>query len=177
MRILSPLGIAVLAGAIALTGCAEQPRYETSQYPSQPYPSQPYPSQGYPAQGQYPQQGQYGSQQYPAQGAYLGTVERIEVINRSDNRIAGTIIGGIVGGLIGSQVGGGVGTSVATVAGVAGGAYVGNQVAQRQRAPHESFRVTVRMDNGGMQVVTSDNISDLRTGDRVRVEGNSVSRY
>jgi outer membrane lipoprotein SlyB len=180
MKTLSPLGISVLAGALALAGCAEQPSYQNTQYPSQPYPSQGYPAQGqygqYP-QGQYPQ-GQYGSQQYPAQGAYLGTVDRIEVINRGDNNaIAGTIIGGIVGGLIGSQVGGGVGNSVATVAGVAGGAYVGNQVAQRQRAPHESFRVSVRMDNGGMQDVTSDNISDLRTGDRVRVEGNSVSRY
>ena len=55
--------------------------------------------------------------------------------------------------------------------------HVGNQVEQRRRAPHESFRVTVRMDNGGYQTITEDNITDLKTGDRVRVDGNKISRY
>jgi outer membrane lipoprotein SlyB len=171
MNIISPLGIAFAVGAVALSGCAEQPGYQTSQYPSQQYPSQQYPSQPYPSQ-------QYPWQQYPSQSAYLGTVDRIEVINRGDNNaIAGTVIGGIVGGLIGSQIGGGVGNTVATVAGVAGGAYVGNQVGNRQRGPQESFRVTVRMDNGTIQTINEDNIADLRTGDRVRVDGNNISRY
>jgi outer membrane lipoprotein SlyB len=156
MKTISPLGIAFVTGAVALAGCAEQPGYQSAQYPSQQYPYQ----------------------QYPAQSAYYGTVDRIEVTNRAgDNAIAGTVIGGIVGGLIGSQVGGGVGNTVATVAGVAGGAYVGNQVASRQRGPQESFRVTVRMDNGAFQTISEANISDLRTGDRVRVDGNNISRY
>ena len=43
--------------------------------------------------------------------------------------------------------------------------------------PHESFRVTVRMDNGTYQTITENNITDLRTGDRVRVDGNNISRY
>jgi len=54
---------------------------------------------------------------------------------------------------------------------------VGNQVANRQRGPQESFRVTVRMDNGSFQTINEANISDLRTGDRVRVDGNNISRY
>jgi hypothetical protein len=37
--------------------------------------------------------------------------------------------------------------------------------------------VTVRMDNGSYQTVTQENIMDLRTGDRVRVDGNNISRY
>ena len=33
------------------------------------------------------------------------------------------------------------------------------------------------MDNGSYQAINEDNISDLRTGDRVRVDGNNVTRY
>jgi outer membrane lipoprotein SlyB len=87
------------------------------------------------------------------------------------------VIGGIVGGLIGHQIGSGTGNTVATVAGAAGGAYAGNQIQQRRRTDNETFRVTVRMDNGSYQTVTQENITDLRTGDRVRVDGNNISRY
>jgi outer membrane lipoprotein SlyB len=176
MKKMSPLGIALVTGTIGLASCADQPNYQSQ------YPSQQYPNQGYPAQGQYPSP-QYPSQGYPVQGyasqsVYVGTVDRIELINRGDpSNMAGTVIGGVVGGLIGHQIGHGTGRTVATVAGVAGGAYVGNQIEQRQRAPHESFRVTVRMDNGTYQTITEDNITDLRTGDRVRIDGNNISRY
>ena len=156
----STLGIALVIGSVVLAGCATQPNYQSQ------YPSQQYPSQGYATQGNR------------SQGSYVGTVDRIEVINRGDsNNVAGTLIGGIVGGLIGHQIGGGTGQTVATIAGAAGGAYAGNQIQQRQRAPNESFRVTVRMNNGTYQTVTTDNITDLRTGDRVRVDGNNISRY
>ena len=117
-------------------------------------------------------------QGYQSQNAYVGTVDRIEVVGKKDpNNIAGTVIGGIIGGLIGHQIGGGTGNTVATIAGAAGGAYAGNQVQSRKRADHETFRVTVRMDNGQYQTVTQENIMDLRTGDRVRVDGNNISRY
>jgi outer membrane lipoprotein SlyB len=154
MKKLSALQIACMAAAVALAGCADQPTYQSqSQYPSQSYPSQ-------------------------SQSAYVGTVDRIEVIGKKDpNNIAGTVIGGIVGGLIGHQIGGGTGNTVATIAGAAGGAYAGNQIQQRKRLDHETFRVTVRMDNDSYQTVTQDNITDLRTGDRVRVDGNNISRY
>ena len=156
MKKFSVLEIACMAAAVALAGCADQPAYQSQsadQYPAQSYPSQ-------------------------SQNAYTGTVDRIEVVGRSDpNNIAGTVIGGIVGGLIGHQIGGGTGNTVATIAGAAGGAYAGNQIQQRKRLDHETFRVTVRMDNGSYQTVTQDNITDLRTGDRVRVDGNNISRY
>ena len=159
MKRLSTLQIAGLAAAVALAGCADQPMYQSQS--DQRY--QQSPSQGYQSQ---------------SQSAYVGTVDRIEVISRKDpNNIAGTVIGGIVGGLIGHQIGAGSGNTVATIAGAAGGAYAGNQIEQRKRLDHESFRVTVRMDNGSYQTVTQDNITDLRTGDRVRVDGNNISRY
>lgn len=169
----------LLAGTvIGVSACGTQPNYQT-QYPSPAYPAQTYPAQGqYPSpQPQYPSQG-YPSQGYPTQSAYVGTVDRIELVNReASSNVAGTVIGGIVGGLIGNQVGRGTGRSVATIAGVAGGAYAGNQIEQRRRAPHESFRITVRMDNGTYQTVVQENVTDLQTGDRVRIDGGAVYRY
>ena len=162
MKKMSISVVAFIAGAALLGGCADQPTYNTQSASPQ------YPSQGYPERGS-----DRGSQR-----AYLGTVDRIEVINRKDpNNIAGTVIGGIVGGLIGHQIGGGTGQTVATIGGAVGGAYAGNQIQQRKRTDHESFRITVRMDNGSYQTVTEENIMDLRTGDRVRVDGNNLSRY
>ena len=156
MKNLPMIGMAMFAGAALLAGCADQPTYQ-----SQPYQSQP-----------------YQSQSYQSQNSYTGTVDRIEVINRSDSsNVAGTIIGGIIGGVIGHQIGSGNGNTAATVVGAAGGAYAGNQVQQWRRADHETFRVTVRISGGSYQTITTDNITDLRTGDRVRVEGNSISRY
>jgi outer membrane lipoprotein SlyB len=105
-------------------------------------------------------------------------VDRIEVVKKGDgNNVAGTVIGGIVGGLVGHQIGGGRGQTAATIAGAAGGAVAGNQLEKRSRGADETFRVTVRLDDGGIQTVTQNDISDLRTGDRVRVEGDRVYRY
>jgi outer membrane lipoprotein SlyB len=153
---------ATCAATVLVTGCASDPYYSS---PAPVYQGQGYPSQGYsypPAQGQY---------------SYYGVVDRIEVVRKGDsNNIAGTIIGGIVGGLIGHQIGSGSGNTAATIAGAAGGAYVGNQAQARSRGPNESFRVSVRMDDGTYRTVTQENITDLRTGDRVRVEGDFVYR-
>lgn len=114
---------------------------------------------------------------YPAQTQSYGYVDRIEVIQRgAANNVAGTIIGGVIGGLIGTQIGSGSGRTAATVAGAVGGAVAGNVIEGRRRADNETFRVTVRLDGGGVQTITQDNIQDLRTGDRVRVDGNVITR-
>lgn len=106
-----------------------------------------------------------------------GVVDRIEVIRKGDNNnVAGTIIGGIAGGLLGHQIGGGSGQTAATIVGGVGGAVAGSQVQQRTRGANEAFRVTVRFQNGATETIRQDDISDLRTGDRVRVEGGRVYR-
>ena len=151
---------ATCVATILVAGCASDPYYSS---PAPVYPSQ---SQGYP----YPPapQGNY---------SYYGVVDRIELVRQGDpNNIAGTIIGGIVGGLIGHQIGSGSGNTAATIAGAAGGAFIGNQAQARSRGPNEAFRVTVRMDDGSYRTVTQQNITDLRTGDRVRIDGDFVYR-
>ena len=145
------------AAAILLAACAETPTQPY--YGSQPAPAPVYQSQA-------------------PSSATTGYVDRIEVVRKGDpNNIAGTVIGGIIGGLIGHQIGGGSGQTAATIAGAVGGGVAGNQIEKRARASNETFRVTVRMDNGGYQTLTQENITDLHTGDRVRVDGDRVYRY
>ena len=57
-----------------------------------------------------------------------------------------------------------------------GGAVAGGEVQKRTRGSNETFRVTVRYNNGATEVIRQDDISDLRTGDRVRVEGGRLYR-
>ena len=106
-----------------------------------------------------------------------GVVDRIEVVRKGDtNNIAGTIIGGIAGGLIGHQIGGGSGQTASTIVGGVGGAVAGNEVQKRTRGANETFRVTVRYNNGATETIRQDDIADLRTGDRVRVDGGRIYR-
>jgi len=110
-----------------------------------------------------------------ANAAY-GVIDSIETVRTGNDQIgAGAVIGGIVGGVLGNQVGGGTGRDVATVAGVVGGAVVGHQIEKRNNQ-QDAYRIQVRLDRGGSQTVTQA-ISDLRVGDRVRIENNQVTRY
>jgi len=104
-------------------------------------------------------------------------VDRIEIVRKGDsNNLAGTIIGGIAGGLVGHQIGGGSGQTAATIVGGVGGAVAGSEVQKRARGANETFRVTVRYENGATEVIRQDDIRDLRTGDRVRVDGGRIYR-
>ncbi len=90
----------------------------------------------------------------------------------------GTVIGGVVGGVLGNQVGGGTGRTVATVAGAVGGAVVGHELEKnRNNANSTAYRIGVRLDNGGYETFTQDNIGDMRVGDRVRIDNGRVTRY
>lgn len=112
-----------------------------------------------------------------------GVVDAIEMTREGGEGIggsgigAGAVIGGVLGGVLGHQVGGGTGKDVATVAGVVGGAMVGHQIEKSNRPQQGVYRVRVRLDNGSYQTVTQQSVSDLRVGDRVRIENNNVYRY
>lgn len=115
------------------------------------------------------------SSRYSSSAAY-GVIDSIETTRGGSGDIgAGAVIGGVLGGVLGHQVGGGSGQDVATVAGVVGGAVVGHQV-EKQNRQQDAYRIQVRLERGGYQTVTQS-ISDLRVGDRVRIENNKVTRY
>ena len=106
-----------------------------------------------------------------------GKIEAIETYQASDNRPfnGGTVLGGIAGGVIGHQIGSGRGNTAATIAGAIGGAVVGNEVEKKQ--VHGSrYRITVRLDSGSTLVVEDTRETNLRVGDRVRVENNRIDR-
>lgn len=142
--------------AIGLAGCAADQPFGSSSSSS---PGTSYPDSTYSSQATY------------------GYVDRIEVVPRGASRnVAGTVIGGVVGGLIGSQIGSGSGRTAATIAGAGAGAVAGNVIEGRRRADNEAFRVLVRLDNGSLATVMQEDLNDLRTGDRVRVDGNRLTR-
>jgi outer membrane lipoprotein SlyB len=114
---------------------------------------------------------------YYAPVAYdAGTVERIEVMRGTSGPLVGVgaILGGVTGGIIGHQIGSGRGNTAATIAGAVGGALVGNEIEREQRVEGDRFRVTVRLDSGGVLAVDQTEPLQLRVGDRVRVENGRV---
>lgn len=114
----------------------------------------------------------------PAYTSY-GYIDSIQVIagSNSSGPGVGAVIGGVVGGVLGNQVGGGVGKDIATVAGVVGGAVVGNKIEQSNRAPaHDTYQISVRLDNGSYQTIQQDSLVDLQVGNRVRIENGRVYR-
>jgi outer membrane lipoprotein SlyB len=112
---------------------------------------------------------------------YYGVIESIDKVGTSNDGIAGsgigvgTVIGGVLGGVVGNQVGGGVGNTAATVAGAVGGAVIGGEI-DKNRQVGDAYQIRVRLDNGSTQSVTQNSISDLRIGDKVRIQQNKVYR-
>ena len=139
---------ALLVGLLA--GCANQP----SRTVSAPVPS---------ARPQYVQYGQ---------------VMSVNLVRAQEHSVgAGAVLGGVVGGVLGHQVGSGSGKDAATVAGVVGGALIGNEIEKRQQGAPDLTRVAIRFDDGSQRNFDYAQAVDLRAGDRVRVDGDRVSRY
>jgi outer membrane lipoprotein SlyB len=105
--------------------------------------------------------------------ARIGTVESItQDTVQNVNTAAGTVGGALLGGALGSLVGGGSGQTVATVVGAGGGAFMGNQAAQRSQT--FIWRIGVRYDDGTVATVQQTTAPALRIGDRVRVTNSGI---
>ncbi|MDS0859473.1 glycine zipper 2TM domain-containing protein [Burkholderia pseudomultivorans] len=179
-----------------------QPGYPQQQYATpgyaQPAYSQPgyvqqqpaYPNQApspYDAQQQYGSQpynqygNQYGGQYGNGYGTQYGTIANIRPINSSvgPSGVAGTVVGALIGGVLGNQVGRGHGRDAATVIGALGGAVAGNQIGQQMGAtqPPSGYRIDVQVSDGSSRSFDVQSPGDLRPGDRVRIDGNQLSRY
>jgi outer membrane lipoprotein SlyB len=107
-----------------------------------------------------------------------GQVRSVDLVRSEEQTLPkGAIVGGVLGGVLGHQVGSGHGKDAATVVGIVGGALIGNEIDKKQRGTPDVHRVAIRFDNGTQRSFDYEQAVDLRVGDRVRVEGERVSRY
>lgn len=155
---------AAIAAAAALSACAVQ----------EPSPNVP----SYAARAEpYAGRGEVVEPRYARNTGVVRSIELIRGERSSGVSPGGTIIGAVVGGVLGNQIGEGRGRTAATVAGAAGGALAGNAIGQRTQTSADTYRVAIQYDGGGNQYIDVPEPGDLRTGDRVRVDGNQISRY
>jgi outer membrane lipoprotein SlyB len=103
-----------------------------------------------------------------------GRIKKLESYETSNNRTAGAVAGAVVGGVLGNQVGGGSGKTVATVAGTAGGAYAGSKIAQN--TTRTRWKVTVKLDNGHVEVCDQGSAKNLHVGDYVQIKNGKAYR-
>lgn len=145
-------------------------------YQSAPPPPPSNYQQGY--QQGYPQQNyQPAYNSAPPVCRDCGTVENVHVVQqRGEASGAGAVAGGVIGGVLGHQLGNGRGNTAMTVLGAVGGAVAGNQIEKSSRSGSR-YEIVVRMDDGSSRVLTQEQPPSLRSGDRVRVNGNGIMPY
>ena len=105
-----------------------------------------------------------------------GTVTDVKTVKKEgEGSGVGAVAGGVLGGVIGHQIGSGRGNTVATVAGAAGGAYAGNTI-EKNRNKKGHYEVTVRLDSGKTQTVSSGDAPTVKEGEHVKiVDGNRLA--
>ncbi|MDP3619561.1 MAG: glycine zipper 2TM domain-containing protein [Ramlibacter sp.] len=139
--------------------------------------SDPYGPNNYPTSSVTP------IQSAPSSYVEYGRITNVSMINpgtrASGNTTAGTIAGAVVGGVLGSTIGGGSGRAVATILGAVGGAAIGNRLAANQSGVYSNnagpvHRVSVTTDQGAVREYDVSASSDLRVGDRVRIENGVI---
>ena len=97
----------------------------------------------------------------------LGFVESVrEVAQDGDAKGIGAVAGGVVGAVLGHQLK--HDSKLVTLVGGAAGAFIGNEAEKRQRASRH-WELTVRLDDGTIQKVTSEAAPFWHQGDRVRL--------
>jgi len=117
--------------------------------------------------------GQSSGQQPGAMEIRQGVIEQITSVQLESNhhRGLGAIVGGLGGLGIGSLIGGGTGRDVAMVAGALGGALLGNDIQKKHDQPVQGQQIIVRVRSGVLVSVTQPVDPNLRTGQRVYIEG------
>ena len=158
--------------------------YGQQPYGQQPYGQQPYGQQPY---GQQPY-GQAGTQSYPSSYPVAqantparavcnacGTVESIREVEKPGEGSGLGMAGGALGGaVLGKQFGNGRGRDALTILGAIGGGFAGHQAEKSYRTV-KSYEVMVRMEDGSLRSIPSTIQPSWRAGDRVKVDGGSIS--
>lgn len=98
-----------------------------------------------------------------------GVIESVRAVQVSGQGTGlGAVAGGVTGAVVGSQFGRGDGRTALGVLGAVGGAYAGNTIERNLRS-HDSYRVTVRMDDGTQRTIHQVRMPVYATGEKVRV--------
>jgi len=113
--------------------------------------------------------------QAPPVCGYCGTIEGVrEVKQAGQGTGVGAVAGGVGGAVIGKQFGNGRGSNALAILGAVGGAIAGHQVEKSVRST-TTYEVSVRMEDGSTRSIAQATPPAWRTGERVRVEGNTIS--
>lgn len=115
-------------------------------------------------------QGYHGSQH-----GVVHSIDRVRAESQTSG--GGAVVGGAIGGLIGNQIEHGHKKAVATTVGILAGAIIGNQIEKNRQGRQDVYRVTVRVERGGLAQFDYASLNDLRVGDRVRIENNQLYRW
>jgi len=137
---------AVIAGSLAMTGCA----YNSSS--ADVYTS---------------------SQAQREETVRMGVVDSVRAVKISSNNGQpsgiGAIGGGALGAVAGSAIGGGRGSILTGIVGGLAGAVAGNTI-ENSTAMRDGVEITVRLDNGDMRAITQSATGEIfRAGERVRL--------
>ena len=98
-----------------------------------------------------------------------GVVESVkEVEKKGETGAVGPVAGGVAGAVLGHQVGNGNANKVMTVLGAGAGILAGMAIEQKVRATKQ-WEITVQLDKGGTQTLTSESEPGWHAGDRVRL--------
>jgi outer membrane lipoprotein SlyB len=101
--------------------------------------------------------------------ATCGVVESVRYVEKKgEGSGAGLIAGGVVGGVLGHQIGSGRGNTAATILGAGAGAYAGSQI-EKNVKKKTYWVVSVRLDDGSKQSITSGAKPAFKQGDRVKI--------
>lgn len=103
-----------------------------------------------------------------------GTVESINLVeSKGQGSGIGAVVGGVAGALLGNTMGQGNGRTAMTLVGAGGGAYAGNEI-EKNTHKTSSYRIRVRLENGGLRTVYQRNPPTVVVGDRVKVVNGAV---
>ena len=170
----SGVGVAAMAGLLPGSNAQK----------GDPQPSAAVGGSSAPAQGQAPASRQAAPQPQrvaaatsaPAKPrcADCGTVVEVkEVEVKGEGSGGGALAGGVIGGVIGHEVVGGRNQGVATAIGAVGGAVAGHQI-EKYAKTHKRYDVAIKMEDGSSRTVHFKDAPSWRSGDRVRVNGDTI---
>lgn len=103
-----------------------------------------------------------------------GTVEAVDLIEtKGQGSGIGAVAGGLAGALLGNGIGQGNGRTAMTLIGAGGGAYAGNEI-EKNTHKASSYRIRVRLENGGLRTLYQRNPPAVAVGDRVKLVNGTV---